>query len=117
MPRVQRFYQLSILILAGGILLANLFVVDSALATESDCDPKILSLFPCASGSESERSFVNSSARSLQEEKKNLEIDIEGIDSIPGTSHVIAKNNNGKNHDDANIESLIPSTINAIPFP
>jgi hypothetical protein len=113
MPRVQRFFQLSILILAGGILLANLIVVDSVLATESDCDPKILSLFPCVSGSGSERSFVNSSAKSLKEEKKNLEIDIKGV----ATSQAVAKNIDRKNGDDTNIESLIPSTINAIPFP
>ena len=35
-----------------------------------------------------------------------------------GVSQVIAENNDPKsNSDDSNIESLIPSTINAIPFP
>ena len=109
---------LSILALTGGMSFANLFTIGKALAIESNCDPKILSLLGCPSGYDKEGSFAIASANTLDGEKKNVDIDIEGVDSTSGVSQVIAENNDPKsNSDDSNIESLIPSTINAIPFP
>jgi hypothetical protein len=92
---------LSILALTGGMSFA-----------------KIPSLLGCPSGYDKEGSFAIASAKTLDGEKKNVDIDIEGVDSTSGVSQVIAENNDPKsNSDDSNIESLIPSTINAIPFP
>jgi hypothetical protein len=43
---------------------------------------------------------------------------VDYIDSTPGTSKIVVDNSNPKrNGKGANIESLIPSTIDAIPFP
>jgi hypothetical protein len=109
---------LSILALTGGMSFANLFPISKALAIESNCDPKIQHLLGCPSGYDKEGSFAIASAKTLDGEKKNIDIDIEGVDSTSGVSQVIAENNDPKsNSDDSNIESLIPSTINAIPFP
>ncbi|MGI0044771.1 MAG: hypothetical protein ACRD47_13780 [Nitrososphaeraceae archaeon] len=109
---------LSILALTGGVSFDNLFNIGKALAIESNCDPKIQSLLGCPSRSDKERSFAIASAKTLDGEKKSVDIDIEGVDSTSGVSLVIAEDIDPKsNSDDSNIESLIPSTINAIPFP
>lgn len=109
---------LSILALTGGMSFDNLFNIGKALAIESNCDPKIQSLLGCPSGYDKEGSFAIASAKTLYGEKKNVDINIEGVDSTSGISQVIAENNDPtSNSDDSNIESLIPSTINAIPFP
>lgn len=94
---------LSILALTGGMSFANLSTIDKVLALESNCDPKIRSLLGCPSGYDKEGSFAIASAKTLESS---------------GVSQVIVENNDLKsNSDDSNIESLIPSTINAIPFP
>jgi hypothetical protein len=106
---------LSILILCTGIFLSNLYTADRAQAVQSNCEFLLL----CPSGSDSEGSSIIASARTVQEEKENINISIGIIDGTSGTSQVIAEKKD--KHDDdnlnANIESQIPSTISAIPFP
>jgi hypothetical protein len=108
---------LSILILTGGIPLSNLYTFDRAYAMESVCNGKTLNLLPCSLGSESDGSSVIASAKTVQEEKENVNIGT--IDATSGTSQDIAEKNDNNNDDNlnANIESRIPSTISAIPFP
>jgi hypothetical protein len=109
---------LSILALTGGMSFANSYTIGKALAIESNCDPKIQSLLGCPSGYNKGGSFAIASAKALDGDKKNIDIGINDIDSTSGTSQVIAENSDPKSNDErANIESLIPSTINAIPFP
>jgi hypothetical protein len=100
MSTVGLFLLLSIFILTGEKLLTNLYTFERELAVESNCDPKILSLLGYSSGSDNERSFVIAS---------------DDTDSTSGISQVMA----GNNGDDmnTNIESQIPPTISAIPFP
>ena len=106
---------LSILALTGGMSFANSYTIGKALAIESNCDPKIQSLLGCPSGYDKEGSFVIASAKALD---GDIGIGINDTDSTSGTSQVIAENSDPKINDErANIESLIPSTINAIPFP
>jgi hypothetical protein len=69
-------------------------------------------------GSESGGSSIIASARTAQEYTENATLGI--VVDASGGSEVIAENNDDNNNDDnvnANIESQIPSTINAIPFP
>jgi hypothetical protein len=108
---------LSILILTGGVPFLNLYAIDNALAVESRCTSELQHRLFCVSASESQRSSTASS-RGIQEEDKDVDIGIEGIDSTSGTNHIEARDNDhkGKNGE-ANIESQLPSTINAIPFP
>jgi hypothetical protein len=109
---------LSILALTGGMSFTNLYTVGKVLAVESSCDPKIQSLLECHSGYDKVGSFAIASAKALDGDKKNIDIGVDYIDSTPGTSKVVVDNSNPKRNDKgANIESLIPSTINAIPFP
>lgn len=109
---------LSILALTGGMSFANSYTIGKALAIESNCDPKIQSLLGCPSGYDKEGSFVIASAKALDGDKINIGIGINDTDSTSGTSQVIAENSDPKINDErANIESLIPSTINTIPFP
>jgi hypothetical protein len=115
MPTTGLLLLLTILILAGGISLSNLYTVDRAQAVESNCDRKILSLLQCPSDSDSEGSSVIASARTVQEEKEN--VNIGSIDGTSDASQIIADNNDENDDDNANIESQIPSTISAIPFP
>lgn len=111
MPRVQRFFQLTILILSGGILLANLFVVDSALAVQLNCDLRIISLLSCPSGSVSETSSgIVSAAGTVDAEKEKADNGIDMTDSTSGNNHFISedtedKSDNKNNNLDANIES------------
>jgi hypothetical protein len=72
----------------------------------------------CSLGSESGGSSIIASARTAQEYTENATLGI--VVDASGGSEVIAENNDDNNNDDnvnANIESQIPSTINAIPFP
>ncbi|MPZ08373.1 MAG: hypothetical protein GEU26_18490 [Nitrososphaeraceae archaeon] len=109
---------LSVLALTGGMSFANLYTIGKVLAIESNCDPKIQSLLGCPSGHDMVGSLAIASAKTLDGAKKNIDIGINDIDSTSGTSQVIAENSDPKSNDErANIESLIPSTINAIPFP
>jgi hypothetical protein len=109
---------LSILALTGGMSFANLYTIGKVLAVESSCDPKIQSLLECHSGYDKVGSFAIASAKALDGDKKNIDIGVDYIDSTPGMSQVVVDNSNPKRNDKgANIESLIPSTINAIPFP
>jgi hypothetical protein len=120
MPITGLLLLLTILILSTGISLSNLYTVDRAQALESNCDRKILSLLPCPSGSDSEASAVIASARTVGEEKENVNTGIGIIDDTSGTSQAIAEKNDKNDDDDnsnANIESQIPSIISAIPFP
>lgn len=109
---------LSILVLTGGMSFANLYNIDKVLAVETNCDPKIQSLLGCPSGYDKVSSFAIASAKALDGDQKNSDIGIDDIDSTSGTSQVVVGNSDPKSNDKgANIESLIPSTINAIPFP
>ena len=108
----------SILILTGGISFANLYNIDNALAMETGCDAKIQSLLTCHSGYDRVRSLAIASAKAPDGDKKSIGIGIDASDGTPGTSQVGAGNDYPKSNDEGtDIESLIPSTINAIPFP
>ena len=76
---------LSILILTGGISLSDLYIIDRAQAMESNCNREILSLLPCPSGSDSQRSSVIASVSTVQEEEENINIGI--IDGSSDASH------------------------------
>lgn len=93
----------------------NLNTFDSVLAVESNCDAKIQSVFGCPLGSDNEGSFAIASAKTVGGEKESHNIGIDATDSTSGISVLISENN----EDNAipNIESQIPSTISAIPFP
>jgi hypothetical protein len=109
---------LSILILTGGISLANLHNIDNALALETSCDAKIQSLLACPSGYDRVGSPAIASAKAPDGDKKGIDIGIDVSDDTPGTSQVGAGNDHPKSNDKGtDIEYLIPSTINAIPFP
>lgn len=79
--------------------MANLYLVDMALAVESDCGLRLLSLVKCLSRSTNEGSSAIASARSMQEGKEGLDTGIDITDSTSGTAQVItendAQNNNG----------------------
>jgi hypothetical protein len=109
---------LSILILTGGMSFANLYNIDNALAVETSCNAKIQSLLACPSGYDRVGSIAIASAEALDGDKKSIDIGIDAIDGTPGTSQVGVGNDHPKSNDKGtDIESLIPSTINAIPFP
>jgi len=115
MSTVRLFLLISILVLTGGMALMNLNTFDSVLAVESNCDAKIQSVFGCPSGSDSEGSFAIASAKIVGEEKESHNFGIDAIDSTSGISVIISEND--EDNANLNIESQIPSTINAIPFP
>lgn len=109
---------LSILILFTGIPLSSPYTIDRAQAVESNCDDEILSLLPCSLGSENGRSSIITSARTAQEYKENVTLGT--VVDASGGSEFIAENNDDNNDDEkvnTNIESQIPSTLGAIPFP
>jgi hypothetical protein len=109
---------LLVLALTGGTSSANLYTIGKALAVEPNCDPKIQTLLGCPSGHDKVGSFAIASVKALDGAKKNIDIGIDDIDSTLGASQVVAENSDPKSNDKStNIESLIPSTINAIPFP
>jgi hypothetical protein len=116
MSTVRLFLLITILVLTGGMTLMNLYTFDRALAVESNCDPKIRSLLGCPLGSDNEESFAIASAKTVAGQKENPDIGIDITDSTSGVSVVIGENN-ADDDTNPNIESLIPSTINAIPFP
>jgi len=123
MSTAELFSLISILILTGAMSLTCLYTFERALAVESNCDPKIQSLFGCPLVSAKERSFALVSAKIAEGEKENIDIGIDVTDSASGSSQSTAGandvQNNGANDDiiNANIELKIPSIINAIPFP
>jgi hypothetical protein len=124
MTVAKLFFLLSILILTGGISFTNLHNIDSVLAIKSECDLKILSQhMSCTSNSVSERSSVIASTGTTHEQKENTDVGINNaFASTLNTSQIMAEDNGENNNDkddsmNSNIESQIPSTINAIPFP
>jgi hypothetical protein len=109
---------LSILALTGGMSFANLYTISKVLAVEASCEPQIQTLLGCPSGHDKVGSLAIASAKAPEGAKKNIDIGIDDIDSTLGTSQVVVGNGDPKSNDKGtNIESLIPSTINAIPFP
>jgi hypothetical protein len=101
---------LLVLALTGGMSFANLYTIGKALAVEPNCDPKIQNLLGCPSGHKI-GSLAIASVKALDGAKKN-------IDSTSVTSQIVVEDSDPKSNDKGtNIESLIPSTINAIPFP
>ena len=125
MTVAKLFLSLSILILTGGMSFTNLYTIDSVLAIEFECDLKILSQYlSCTSSSVSERSSIIASTGTVHEQKENADVDINNaFASTSNTSQIVAGKDNDENNNDkddsmdSNIESQIPSTINAIPFP
>jgi hypothetical protein len=115
MSTVRLFLLISVLVLTGGMSLTNLNTFDSVLAMKSNCDAKIQSMFGCPLGSDNEESFVIASAKTVRGEKESHDINIDATDSTSGISVIIADNK--EYNMKPNIESQIPSTINAIPFP
>lgn len=115
MSTVGLFLLMSILVLTGGMSLTNLDTYDSVLAVESSCDAKIQSMFGCPLGSDNGASFAIASAKAIGGEKESHDISIDATDRTSGISVIIAENN--EDNAKPNIESQIPSTINAIPFP
>jgi len=115
MPIFRLFLLISILVLTGMMILMNLNSIDSVLAMKSNCDAKIQSVLVCPLGSDNQGSIAIASARTVAGEKESHSIDIDAIDSASDISIIISKNNEGNVN--PNIESQIPSTISAIPFP
>jgi hypothetical protein len=115
MYTVRLFLVISILVLAGGMTLMNLNTFESVLAVESNCDAKIQSVFGCHLGSDNKGSFAIASAKTAGGEKESHNIGIDSTDSISGIGVIISENN--EDNANPNIESQIPSTISAIPFP
>jgi hypothetical protein len=116
MYTVRLFLLISILVLAGGMTLTNSNTFDSVLAVESNCEAKIQSVFGCHLGSDNEGSFVIASAKTAGGgEKESHNIDIDSTDRISGSSVIVSEDN--EDNANPNIESQIPSTISAIPFP
>ena len=116
MSTIRLFLLISILVLTGGMTLMNLNSFDSVLAVESNCEAKIQSVFGCSLGSDNEGSFAIASAKTVWGEKESHSIGIDATDSTPDIGVIIISENNEDNAN-PNIESQIPSTINAIPFP
>lgn len=119
MSTVRLLLLISILALTGGTPLMNLNTFDSVLAVESNCDARIQSVFGCTLGSNNEGSFAVASAKTVVVgEKESHNIGIDATESTFGSSITISENNkNNKDNTNSNIESQIPSTISAIPFP
>ncbi|MGH9976525.1 MAG: hypothetical protein ACRD8Z_11925 [Nitrososphaeraceae archaeon] len=95
--------------------LMNLNTINSVFAMKSNCDAKIQPMFGCPLGSDNQGTFAIASAKTVEGEKESHSIDIGAIDSTSDISIIISKNNEGDVK--PNIESQIPSTISAIPFP
>jgi hypothetical protein len=112
---VKLYLLISILVFIGGMTSMNLNTFNSALATESNCDTRIQSVLGCPLGSDNEGSFAIATAKTVKGEKENHNIVIDTIDSAPDVSVTISESNGGNTN--PNIESQIPSTISAIPFP
>jgi hypothetical protein len=107
---------ISILVLTGGTALMNLNTFESVLAVELNCDAKTQSVLGCHLGSDNnEGAFAVASAKTVGGEKASSNIGIDATESTFGSSATISENN--KDNTNSNIESQIPSTISAIPFP
>ena len=115
MSTIKLFSLISILVVIGVMTLMNLDTFDSVLAVESNCDAKIQSVFGCPLASSNEGSFAIASAKTVGKEKEGQSIGIDATDSTSDINVIISENN--EDNANPNIESQIPSTINAIPFP
>jgi hypothetical protein len=109
------FLLISILVLTGVMTLMNLNTINSVLAMKSDCGAKIQSVLVCPLGSDNQGSIAIASARTVAGEKESHSNDIDAIDRPSDIIIIISKNDDGNMN--PNIESQIPSTISAIPFP
>ena len=118
MSTAMLFLLISILIFTGVISLTSLYPFERALAVKSNCDPKVQSLFLCPLVSAKDRSLA---LETIDGEKEKIDIGINVTDIASGSSQTIAATgddqSNGDENMNANIESKIPSVINAIPFP
>ena len=116
MSTAKLFLLISILLFTGVISLTSLYPLERALAVKSNCDPKVQSLFLCPLVSAKDRSFA---LETIDSEKEKIGINVTDIAS--GSSQTIAATSddqsNGDENMNANIESKIPSIVNAIPFP
>jgi hypothetical protein len=115
MLTLKLFLLISILVFVGGMTASNLNTSNSALATELNCDSRIQSVLGCPLGSDNEGSFAIATAKTVSGEKENHNIVIDTIDSAPEVSAPVSESNGDNTN--TNIESQIPSTISAIPFP
>ena len=114
MSTIRLFLLISILVLTGGMTLINLNTFNIVFAVESKCDAKIQPVFECPLGSANEGSFAIASAKTIGGEQKSHNVGIDVTEATAGTNVIIENNENNAN---PNIESQIPSTISAIPFP
>jgi hypothetical protein len=73
---------LSILVLTGGMSLANVYNIDKALAVETSCDPKIQPLLGCNPSYDKVGSFAIASAKAPDGDKKTIDIGIDAIDTF-----------------------------------
>jgi hypothetical protein len=115
MAAVRLCLLILILVLTGGMTLMNLNIFDIVFAVESTCDTKIQSVFGCPLGSANEGSFAIASAKTTNGGQESHDIGIDATDGISDTSVINSENN--EDNANPNIESQIPSTIKAIPFP
>lgn len=115
MSTFRLFLLISILVLTGVMTLMNLNTINSVLAMKSNCDAKTQSVFRCPLVSDNQGSIAIASAKTVEGEKESHSIDIDAIDSTSHISIIISKNDEGNVN--PNIESQIPSTLSAIPFP
>jgi hypothetical protein len=117
MFKVRLLLLISILILVGGVTSTNLKTYDTVLATELNCDTRIQSGLRCHLGSSNEYSFATATAKTVrgENENENHDIVIDASDNANDISVTISEGN--EDNANPNIESRIPSTINAIPFP
>jgi hypothetical protein len=111
MSTAKLFLLISILIFTGVISLTSLYPLERALAVKSNCDPKVQSLFLCPLVSAKDRSFA---LETIDGEKEKTDIASGSSQTIAATSD---DQSNGDENMNANIESKIPSVVNAIPFP
>ena len=114
MSTIRLFLLISILVLTGGMTLINLNTFNIVFAVESKCDAKIQPVFGCPLGSANEGSFAIASAKTIGGEQESHNVGIDVTEATAGTNVIIENNENNAN---PNIESQIPSTISAIPFP
>lgn len=117
MATTGSFLLFSVLILTGGMSFLGTHTVDGVFATKPNCSPEILSLLGCSSKSDYKEALAIASVKAV-EEKENPDIGIDATGSTSGITRARDGNNvDSNNKVNGNIESRIPSTINAIPFP
>jgi len=106
-----------VFILTGGISFLGSYAIDNAFATKPNCSHEILSLLQCSSKSDYKEALAIAFAKAI-DEKENPGIGIDATDSTSGITQARDGNNiDSNNKVNGNIESQIPSTISAIPFP